>query len=178
MKRFLVIGLLGVLVGGGLFFLNGTRPSGQVMQAENAAPHERAGLAPDFVLQDLQGQAVRLSDLRGKVVLVHFWATWCPPCRQEMPSMEALYRVLREVGVELLAINVDKEGARAVGPFLQQHPHSFPVLLDPDAVVQKAYRVDKFPETFVVDRQGVVVEHVIGAIDWSQPAVERFLRTL
>ncbi|MDY0290770.1 MAG: TlpA disulfide reductase family protein [Desulfuromonadaceae bacterium] len=135
-------------------------------------------VAPNFTLENMQGEEVTLSDLQGKVVLVNFWATWCPPCRQEMPSMESLYRHLKDQGFEMLAINVEKNGPEAVSSFLSDKSHSFPILFDPQAQVQRLYNVSKYPETFVVDRNGIVVEHVVGAIDWMQPSVVEYLENL
>lgn len=134
--------------------------------------------APDFTLSDSSGKSVTLSDLRGKVVLVNFWATWCPPCRQEMPSMEELYRKVKGSGVELLAINVEENGKQAVEAFIEHNPHSFPILLDPEGRAQQLYNVNKFPETFVVDKNGIVAEHVIGAINWMQPNIVEYLLSL
>ena len=126
-----------------------------------------AGLAaPDFTLENLQGEKVRLSDLRGKVVIVNFWATWCPPCRLEMPSMEALYQTFKEDDLVLLAVNVEQDGRESVDRFLQENPYSFPILFDEDAQVQNAYGVFQFPESFIIDRNGIVVKKVIGAIHW------------
>lgn len=134
--------------------------------------------APDFTLKDMRGEEVTLSALKGKVVLVNFWATWCPPCRQEMPSMEKLYHHFEGQGFEMLAINVEENGPEAVEKFLQDKSHSFPILFDPDARAQLLYGVSKYPETFVVNRDGVVVEHVVGAIDWMQPNVVKYLENL
>jgi len=134
--------------------------------------------APDFTLKTMQGEEVTLSELRGKVVLVNFWATWCPPCRQEMPSMEKLYQHLKGQYFEMLAINVEENGPEAVAAFLEDKSHSFPILFDPQAQVQRLYNVSRYPETFVVDRNGIVVEHVRGAIDWMQPDVVEYLGNL
>jgi peroxiredoxin len=126
-------------------------------------------LAPDFVVPDLSGQAVRLSALRGKVVVVNLWATWCPPCREEMPSMERLYQRLRDRDFQLLAISEDEDGQRVVEPFVKEMKLSFPVLVDPDHQVGDRYGVWGYPETFVLDRSGRIVERVIGPRDWASP---------
>lgn len=122
--------------------------------------------APDFTLTDINGNRVSLSQFRGKVVLVNFWATWCPPCREEMPSMERLYRHYSEQGMVLLAINIEENGEQAVSQFLQGNDYTFPILLDTRAEVQNAYQVFRFPETFVVDQNGVIIDHVVGARNW------------
>jgi len=123
-------------------------------------------LAPDFTLENMQGKKVSLSQYRGKVVIVNFWATWCPPCRREMPSMEVLYQTFKDEGLVLLAINVEKEGRRAVAKFLQESPYTFPILIDDQSEAQKLYNVFQYPESFIVDPNGVVVKKVIGAVPW------------
>ena len=127
----------------------------------------RGALAPDFALRDTAGQTVSLGKYRGKVVFLNFWATWCPPCRSEMPSMERLNEVFASKEFVMLAVNVEQEGMANLGPFLQQNPHRFTVLLDTEAKAQTLYGVNRFPETFIIDKQGRIVERVIGARDWS-----------
>jgi peroxiredoxin len=134
--------------------------------------------APDFTLSDLQGRSYTLSQLRGKVVIVNFWATWCPPCRAEMPSMEKLHRELADQGLVMLAVNIEKDGRRTVPRFLASSPHSFPVLLDEQEVVQKRYGVYKFPESFIIRKDGVIDDKVIGAIDWAEPRAVAYFRDL
>lgn len=148
-----------------------------LMGCDNATqeqPVAKGGLvgqaAPDFTLTDMQGQKVTLSQFRGKVVILNFWATWCPPCREEMPSMERLYRNLESQGLVLLAVNIEKNGKDAVSQFLQKRPYTFPILLDDESVVQNTYKVFRFPESFIIDRNGVVVERVIGGRNWLSGA--------
>ena len=135
-------------------------------------------LAPDFVLEDLNGHTVRLFDFRGKVVFINLWTTWCEPCRLEMPSMEALYQRLRDDGLVMLAVNADANGREAVESFVRKLGLTFPVLLDPDGVVPGRYGATGYPETFIVDREGRVVTHEIGPHDWSEARFERALRAL
>lgn len=139
-------------------------------------PEQRA--APDFVLPDLNGQVVRLSQLRGKVVLLNVWATWCPPCRKEMPTMEALYQKMKDTDFVMLAASQDVDGKNTVAPYLQEGGLTFPVLLDVNGEIGKKYKVTGYPETYIIDRQGNIVHHHIGYNDWSQPAVETALRRL
>ncbi|MCW8858789.1 MAG: TlpA family protein disulfide reductase [Deltaproteobacteria bacterium] len=138
--------------------------------AQEPQPVQQGGLigkeAPDFTLSDMQGNQVSLSQFKGKVVILNFWATWCPPCREEMPSMEKLYRDYQAKGLVMLAVNVEENGKRAVSDFLKRTPHSFPILLDSDNLAQNTYGVFRFPESFIIDRNGVVVEKIIGARDW------------
>jgi cytochrome c biogenesis protein CcmG/thiol:disulfide interchange protein DsbE len=126
-------------------------------------------VAPDFAVPDLDGQAVRLSAYRGRVVLVNLWATWCPPCREEIPSMQRLHDRLKDKGFVLLAVSEDEGGAAGVKAFVQQMKVTFPVLLDPDGDVGRKYEIWGFPESFLLDRDGRVVERVIGPRDWSTP---------
>jgi len=135
-------------------------------------------LAPDFVLEDLNGHTVRLFDFRGKVVFINLWTTWCEPCRVEMPSMEALYQRLRDDGLVMLAVNADANGREAVELFVRKLGLTFPVLLDPDGVVPGRYGATGYPETFIVDRDGRVVAHEIGPQDWSEVRFEKALRVL
>jgi peroxiredoxin len=108
-----------------------------------------------FSLEDLTGKQWSLADLRGKVVLVNFWATWCPPCRKEMPDMDALYRRFRDQGLVVLAIS--DEEAPVVRKFLDEHPYTFPILLDPGGTVKNAYLVQGIPNSFVYNREGRIV---------------------
>jgi peroxiredoxin len=113
----------------------------------------------DFTLSDLQGKARHLQDLRGKVVLVNFWATWCPPCRKEMPDLDALYNKYKDQGFVVLAIS-DEEAAK-VTPFISEHKISYPVLLDPGRKVNDAFIVEGIPKSFVYDRSGKMVAQSI-----------------
>lgn len=111
--------------------------------------------APDFTLSDLAGNPVRLSDLRGQVVLVNVWATWCPPCRAEMPILQAAYEQYRERGFIVLAINL-REDARTVTQYMEQGGLAFPALLDSDGSVSDAYQARVLPSSFFIDKGGVV----------------------
>lgn len=135
-------------------------------------------VAPDFSLADLSGNSVSLSDYRGKVVIVNFWASWCPPCLAEMPSMETLYRTLKDDGLVLLAVNTEANGRKTVAGFLERNPHTFPVLLDDEGAVQQLYGVFKLPESFVIRKDGTIDDKIIGAIDWAHPEVITYFRQL
>lgn len=135
----------------------------------------RAGFpAPDFALKDLDGQTHRLADYHGKVVFLNVWATWCPPCRMEMPAMERLYHRLKRKNFAMLAVNEDEEELEAVRGFVNETGISFPVLLDPQGRVPGRYGVTGFPETFVIDQDGRVVQHTIGPEDWETERVYRY----
>jgi peroxiredoxin len=111
--------------------------------------------APDFTLQTLDGQTVNLSDYRGQVVLLNTWATWCPPCRAEMPDLEAYYQQHQEDGFVVLAVNT-QESRDTVAAFLREHDFTFPVLLDPGGEVMREYGVLGLPTSFFIDRDGAM----------------------
>lgn len=134
--------------------------------------------APDFTLSDLGGKSYTLSALRGKVVIVNFWATWCPPCRAEMPSMETLHRELADEGLVILAVNIEKDGRQTVPKALGTNAHGFPILIDDKEAVQKRYGVYKFPESFVIRKDGMIDDKIIGAIDWAHPQTIDYFRKL
>jgi peroxiredoxin len=122
--------------------------------------------AADFTLFDLHGKQWHLQELRGKVVLVNFWATWCPPCRKEMPDLDALYNKYKDQGFVVLAIS-DEETAK-VSPFINEHNISYPVLLDPGRKVNDAFIVEGIPKSFVYDRSGKMVAQSIDMRTRSQ----------
>jgi peroxiredoxin len=122
-----------------------------------AADAKRQNL--DFTLTDLQGTAWHLRDLRGKVVLVNFWATWCPPCRKEMPDLQALYDRYKGQGFLVLSIS-DEESAK-VAPFISERKITYPVLLDPGRKVNESFEVTGIPKSFVYDREGKLVAQSI-----------------
>ena len=115
-----------------------------------------SGPAPNFTLQSNAGGQVSLASLKGKVVMVNFWATWCVPCRQEMPHLEALYEKYNGLGFELLAVNVEKNNAEGARKWLQETPVTFPVLFDPENQVTKLYKVQTMPSTVLIGRDGTM----------------------
>jgi peroxiredoxin len=146
-------------------------------QKDVRAPKE-GDAAPDFNLTSLSGGEVRLSDLRGKVVLVNFWASWCPPCRGEIPSLVTLNSAMAGKNFRLLAVSVDNEGKDAIEPFFNKLGISLPTLFDPHGSVGKSYGITGVPETFIVDKNGIIRKKVVGPIDWSAPDVISFINGL
>jgi thiol-disulfide isomerase/thioredoxin len=135
--------------------------------------------APGFTLEDMDGEPHSLADYRGQVVLINFWATWCPPCRKEMPSLEALYQELKGEGFTVLALN-QWESEELVFPFLGQldvYP-TFPILFDPESEIAEAYGVKGLPASFVVDPEGRVVYRALGGREFDHPEIMSTLRGL
>jgi cytochrome c biogenesis protein CcmG, thiol:disulfide interchange protein DsbE len=142
------------------------------------SPHLREPFAGDFALPDVQGKLVRLSDFRGQPVLINFWATWCPPCRREMPSMQALYEDFHRQGLVILAVASDAAGAATVAPFMQAYHLRFPILLDPENTVGERLRLAGLPTTYLLDRRGRISGFEVGARNWNSPAVRRLITQL
>jgi len=125
--------------------------------------------APDFALSDLNDKPYRLSDFRGKVVFLNFWATWCKPCREEMPSMEILNKNFEKDGLVILAVSIDRvTTTKDIPPFVKGMNLTFPVLIDSWGQTDKPYKRMGVPETFIIDQQGVIREIVIGPRDWTR----------
>lgn len=136
--------------------------------------------APDFALSDLNDKPYRLSNFRGKVVFLNFWATWCKPCREEMPSMEILHKNFEKDGLVVLAVSIDRvTTTKDIPPFVKGMNLTFPVLIDSWGQTDKPYKRMGVPETFIIDQQGVIREIVIGPRDWTRldslPVVTKLL---
>jgi peroxiredoxin len=117
--------------------------------------------AANFSLKDLDGKSVELKAMRGKVVLLDFWATWCPPCRVEMPHLEKLHREFRDRG--LLVVGINTEDAKTARSFMKKNKYTFTTLIDGDLKTSGAYGVDSLPTVFVIDREGKIASHCVGA---------------
>ena len=140
-------------------------------------PWTAAPAAPPLDLHALDGQPLSLASLRGKVVLVNFWATWCEPCVEEMPSLQRLRERLAQRPFEILAVN-HQEGRPRIRAFLDKVPVAFPIVRDTDGGVARAWKVRIFPSSFVVDSKSNVRLQLIGSIDWSTAAVMTQLEPL
>jgi cytochrome c biogenesis protein CcmG/thiol:disulfide interchange protein DsbE len=157
-----------------IVFLRGERDS----TLKTTEPIQPGLEVPNFTFPDMNGKEVSLSDHRGKVVLVNVWATWCPPCRQEMPSMQSLYEKFKGENFEILAVSIDSEGREAVAPFMRKMNLTFPALLDPGETIRSLYGITGVPESFIIDKQGILVEKIIGPINWATPEVFFFFKDL
>ena len=133
--------------------------------------------APDFTLTTLDGTPMRLKDLRGKVVFLNLWATWCPPCREELPTMVRFYQEYRDRGVEILAVSEDTD-PRAVRKMVARQGLTFPVLMDENKRVYGLYRATGVPETHLIDKAGKVRASQLGPFDWTDPGVLRTIDKL
>jgi thiol-disulfide isomerase/thioredoxin len=143
--------------------------------------------APDFRAVDLRaGRPATLADYRGKVILLNVWATWCPPCRVEMPSMERLHKKLAGTDFRIVAVSVDgdpffsaePEGPGEIMTFVNEMGLTFDILHDVSGAIRTSYQIVGVPESFVIDRDGVIVKKVIGAAEWDGPVNEALIRRL
>lgn len=145
--------------------------------AVSAAKAVEGSAAPDFTVKDLEGKDLTLSSLKGSVVLVNFWATWCPPCKEEIPSMVKLNKAMAGKAFRMLALSVDEGGKEAVNTFFKGSKE-LPVYLDTDAKISQLYGTTGVPETYIVDKQGIIQKKIVGGIDWSAPEVSIYLDDL
>jgi cytochrome c biogenesis protein CcmG/thiol:disulfide interchange protein DsbE len=134
--------------------------------------------APNFRLEDLKGKKVELKHFKGKVVFLNFWATWCGPCKEEMPSMEFLYNQFKEKDFVFLAISADYEGVKPVKEFIEKQSFTFPVLIDPKYETLDLFEVKGIPTTFLIDKKGIMIGRAIGPKDWKRSEVISILNLL
>jgi peroxiredoxin len=180
--------ILSMIAGGGLLVALGLIVSVNLWRSGNESremarsltgPVAAGKMAADFKLKDLKGNAVSLSSMRGKVVFLNIWATWCAPCREEMPSIESLYEKFRgDKDFVVLAVSQDTDGSRAVAPYVEKNGLNFTVLLDPQNEVGDEYNVSGIPETFIIGRDGRIVAHHLGPYDWSSGEMRAALEEL
>jgi thiol-disulfide isomerase/thioredoxin len=173
----LILGLAALLVVAALW--SQSTPRGDAGGAADAFDVARVppAPAPDFELTGLDGKPVRLGDFRGRVVFLNFWATWCPPCREEMPAMQALAAELEKQGLVVLALNYE-ESAETAEAYIRETGLTLPVLLDAEGAVARRYRVTGLPASFFVDRRGALVGSVLGIRDWQGAGARRYIEGL
>lgn len=135
--------------------------------------------APEISVVSISNDAtLKLSQLKGKVVLLNFWATWCPPCREEIPSMMKLNALMAGKPFQMVAVSIDEGGKPAVESFFKETGFSLPAYLDAGGASSKAYGITGVPESFIIDKRGVVVKKVIGGLAWDSPEVAAYLEKL
>jgi len=152
---------------------SGASPGGGavLLPGANRGPAPKAGeLAPEFTLQTLEGKPASLNDYRGQVVMVNFWATWCPPCRAEMPDMEQVYQEKKQEGFTVLAVNI-QEARDPVDQFVKRYGLTFPVVMDASGQVTQQYGIYSLPSSYFIDREGRIAEVNVGAL--SKAAISR-----
>jgi len=167
------VGLMAALLVLGVAWIAWSRvPDEEALARVDRPPAPQAGFAaPDFTLETRDGETISLSDLRGQAVLLNFWATWCPPCRAEMPAIQSVYERYRDQGFTVLAVDVG-EGDAQVGAFVDEQGLTFPILMDRDANVSHRYQVRAMPSTFFIDPSGVIREVTLGG-----PMTEAFIES-
>jgi len=162
-----------ILIAGAAWIVLNTNVSLQTASAQNAPAPQTGFRAPDFTLDDPNGETFTLSQLQGQAILVNLWATWCPPCRAEMPTIEKMYEEYKSQGFVVLALNVTyQDDPLAVVPFVQQRGLTFPILLEETGDTAFAYQLRSLPSSYFIDRQGTISDVVIGG-----PMSESLLRT-
>jgi peroxiredoxin len=154
--------------------------------AQAAAPLDNLSVVPevarhsasDFEIEKLDGGKAGLTDYKGKLVLLNFWATWCIPCREEMPGMETLWQKYKEQGFVVLAVSVDEGSKSRIETFSKLLDLSFPILLDPESEVSDLYKVSNMPTSFLIDGNGKIISRIVGTEDWSSPAAVELVEKL
>ena len=160
--------LLLILVLGGMIWMNRDR----------FVPIGPGARAPEYRMTTLAGDSVKISDYRGKVVVLNVWATWCGPCVREMPQLQALHEKLASEGVEVLGVSVDYGDDAPVTAFVKRFDLTFPILRDPSGDIQIAYATNGLPTTFIIDRSGRIRRREVGAREWADSSVVTELRAL
>jgi cytochrome c biogenesis protein CcmG, thiol:disulfide interchange protein DsbE len=170
-KLFLVITILSALTA--LACNRQENPSGA--NKSGAAQNKPA---QDITLKSINGTEVKLSDLKGKVVMLNFWATWCPPCKEEIPSMMSLNKQMEGKPFQMLAVSIDEGGKADVEAFYKKTGFMLPTYIDQDRKAAAVYGVTGVPETYIIDTKGVIVKKVIGPLKWDGAEVLSFLNGL
>ena len=171
-RRWEVLMLVGLAAG--ILWTVASRVPSAVGEPLSSLPSPREGfLAPDFTLDTLQGEKVTLSHLRGKIVVVNFWATWCLPCRKETPALEKAYEQYEDSGMVILGMNLtDQDSVSDVESFVQEFKLTYPILLDRDGSVSNLYQIEGLPTTFFINREGIIRTVIVGG-----PMSETFIRS-
>ncbi|WP_027414981.1 TlpA disulfide reductase family protein [Aneurinibacillus terranovensis] len=175
MKKYIAIVLLLGLIGWGIYDqANKRRHQEANNTTQNATAAAKIGIeqgnaAPDFTLKTLQGETKKLSDFRGKKVILNMWATWCPPCRAEIPDMEKFYKANKDKGVVILGVNLtqSEKDKKTIPEFIKMFGITYPVLLDEDGKVASTYQADAIPTSYIIDTKGVIQQKVTGPMSYD-----------
>lgn len=146
--------------------------------AKTQGPLQENSPAPAITVNSLNGKPLNLSDLKGKVVVLNFWATWCPPCREEIPSMMKLNSAMAGKPFQMVAVSIDEGGQPAIESFFKTSGFNLPAYTDPDNRAAKTYGITGVPETFIIDKNGILQKKVIGPMAWDSPDVLSYLEGL
>jgi len=161
-----------------LFLLSGMAQASSPLDDLFVMPEVARHAAPDFVIENLRGGDTGLADYKGKIVLLNFWATWCIPCRAEMPGMETLWQKYKEQGFVVVAISNDEGSKKRVETFSKLLDLSFPILLDPEGEVNDQYKVSNMPTSFLIDRNGKIISRIVGSDDWTSAEAIQLVENL
>ena len=134
--------------------------------------------APFFTTKNLHDSVVTLNDYKGKAVLLHFWATWCLPCIEEMPHMEALWKKYQDKGLVVVAVSVQEKPEGQIKAFAEKLNLSFPILVDPEGSISELYELSSMPTSYLISRDGKVVSRIKGTTDWFEPKINQFIENL
>jgi peroxiredoxin len=170
MKKLIIIPLL-LLLGGAA---QATSPLANL----SVVPEVERHTAPDFISENLRGGNTGMADYKGKIVLLNFWATWCMPCRAEMPGMETLWQNYKEQGLVIAAVSVDEGSRGRIETFTKLLDLSFPILLDPESKVSDLYKVSNMPTSFLIDRNGKIISRIVGTEEWTSPEAIQLVEKL
>jgi len=152
-----------------LFLLSAVAQASAPLENLFAIPEDSRLDAPGFEIENLRGGNSSLADYKGKVVLLNFWATWCMPCRAEMPGMETIWKKYKDQGLVIAAISVDEGSPKRIETFSKLLDLSFPILLDPESEVSDLYKVSNMPTSFLIDRNGKIISRIVGTEEWTSP---------
>jgi peroxiredoxin len=150
----------------------------EVFGAMGIVPPRTVKPAPDFTLESINGDKVGLGKFRGKPVLLHFWATWCEPCREELPTIQRLYESLKGKGIEVVAISIDRGNVDKVQKFVDDYHLTFPILLDPSQKVRRNYYILGLPTSYLIDSKGKLRGYVSGPRVWDSLASQQAMLSL
>jgi len=172
MKRNVIIFIITCAMTVGVFGQNRKTPDAVIKAFEGTGIQVVSeGIDPiDFTLPLLDGTKINLSQYKGKVVFLNFWATWCGPCRSEMPSMETVYQRLKNRGFEILAVNLGDSRGK-VSEFMNEYKLNFPAVLDEKSLTGSQYSIRAIPTTYIIDRRGLIIARLVGSTNWNTPKI-------